>query len=188
MDDLNQTKIVANLRLAKLVYKRAISAGGCLFYKTGTDPRGLVQLLLIRYTNPDYPSLDDLGGKTDLEDRSILETIYREVEEETNNLITRERIFNALLPKASSVDGTIAPSSVSSFYNERSKYYLLLIRVDEDFFPDTTVFGVREHSDDIGRTIDWWPFDEARDRLSHRLANNDDLMRHLGTANSGTSP
>jgi 8-oxo-dGTP pyrophosphatase MutT (NUDIX family) len=160
-DDLSESKIV-NFNRKNLFYKNSISAGGCLFYRENK------QLLLIRYDDPRWFRLDDFGGKVDLDDSCILETISREVNEETNGQIS-EIMLKELL-KCSKVD---------FFYNARLKYYNLLVKVGDDFFPDTTVFGCTESYANIPRTIAWYDYNEIRNQLSTRLFNNRSIRHFL---------
>jgi hypothetical protein len=161
-DNLNQSKILNTNNYIQL-YTNSITATGCLFYKI-VD--GIIWLLLIKYINPEHPLLDDFGGKADITDMTIMQTIMRELSEETNGVIAGEYIEHLV-------------NESPAFYNKQSKYYVKVVCVDDSFYPDTTVFGDFEGIDYISRTVSWYKFNEVRDKLAHRLQLNNELMRFL---------
>lgn len=161
-DNLTESLIINSQNYAQS-FTNSISAAGCLFYKI-VD--GEVWLLLIKYINPEYPLLDDFGGKVDITDNSIMETIMRELSEETNGIISGDYIENLI---------NVSPA----FYNKKSKYYMKTVCVDNSFYPDTTIFGDFEGTDRISRTIGWYKFNDVWDKLAHRLQFNDMLMCFL---------
>lgn len=163
-DNLDKS-IILNTNNYIQLYTNSITAGGCLFYKI-VD--GEIWLLLIKYSSPEHPLLDDFGGKADITDRSIMQTIMRELSEETNGIITGEDIEHLV---------NVSPA----FYNKQSKYYVKVVCVDNSFYPDTTVFGDFEGVDYISRTVGWYKFNEVRDKLAHRLQLNEQLMSFLNS-------
>jgi hypothetical protein len=143
------------------MYYNTISACGSLFYKL-VD--GILYLLLITYADPEWSRYDDFGGKIEFTDASVIDAIIRETSEETNDIINKK-----ILRKCDYDD----------FYNRQSKYYNILIEVDDDFFPDTTIFGEFENTDRIKRTVDWHKYDDCKNNLAHRLLNNKKLINFL---------
>lgn len=129
-----------------IVDNKVVTAAGCLIYKRTPE----IHVLLIRYANPRWPLLDDFGGKVDVDDTSVDETIVRELSEETNNIITK------------------IPGNYVDFYNPTSKYLCRVVEVSSDFYEDTSVFGDRETKDNIPRTVAWykWPAAGLAQRLS----------------------
>jgi hypothetical protein len=168
-DNLSESKIV-QINDRKNMYNNTISAAGCLFYKDTTNGK---ELLLIKYADPTWPKLDDLGGKVDNMDKSIIETIVREVGEESNNIISESQIRSLLAKKEN-----------MHIYNKQSKYYLILVKVDEGFFSDTSVFGNKEEHDKIIRRINWYNFPKIKLQLAYRLLGCAKLMQAL----SGNTP
>ncbi len=160
-DNLEETKTVQNLH-TDVLYKRTISAAGCLIYKI---LGGEVYLLLIKYNDPNWPMLDDLGGRIDGSDTSVIGAITREVSEETNNVID-SNLFKSM-------------HMTNSFYTLKSKYYVVLVRVDDNFCKDTTVFGDKEIHDNIYRTINWFNLRDVKDTLAQRISTNTDLVNFL---------
>ena len=148
MDQLNNGVVVQSLASAG---RNAISAGGILFVKI-VD--GKTYLLLISYQDPNWPLLDDLGGRTEVTDTSIFETIDREVAEETNDIIK--------------VDSQNL--ECMRVYIPKSKYLCLIVKVDPDAYLDTCVFGTFESTDKIHRTIEWHELtNELKPKLSQRI-------------------
>jgi 8-oxo-dGTP pyrophosphatase MutT (NUDIX family) len=165
-DDLSQTK-TTKMTDRKNLYANTISAAGCLFYEDTAD--GHKQLLLIKYADPKWPRLDDLGGKIDEQDATIYDAIIREALEETNHVISDTEMRQLVTNQKN-----------KHFYNKQSKYYLILVKVDNHFYPDTKVFGQQEEHDQILRTISWYKFDDVKGQLAYRLLYISQLMTELG--------
>lgn len=165
-DNITESKIVDNLSDSTKTYENTISACGSLIYKVEDNK---VKLLLIKYTDIKWPRLDDFGGKIDITDMSVFDAMSREVSEETNNIIKGDYL-KILINK-----------NTLTFYNKQSKYYLWLIKIDNNQFQDTTVFGNIEFSDNIERNINWYDFDEIKNNLALRLLNNEELMKYLSS-------
>ena len=85
-----------------------IKAGGILFYKIVNN---VPEFLLIEESK----FISDFGGKTELYDDTIYDTIAREVDEETNSIFDKETILNILY------------DNNKFFYVCKSKYLLFLI-------------------------------------------------------------
>lgn len=165
-DNLTESRIVSSLKDKKSLYLNSISACGCLFYKIVDDE---LYLLLISYKDKEnWPKLDDLGGRIDAQDQTVFDGISRETCEETNEQITHEYIAKRL-----------KENEYKSFYNNSSKYYCILLEVDDSFFNDTTVFGEFEKTDQIYRTIHWFKYQEVKNNLAIRLLKNKELIEHL---------
>jgi hypothetical protein len=150
-DNWQEFKVTDNMR--ENGYPNTISAAGCLFRKGD-------KVLLIKYLDPNWPKLDDFGGQIDHGDSSPLETIIRETIEESNGVITRY-MMECMLSDM---------SNVSFYYTKASKYYGVVIEVSDDFFPDTSVFGELEETDNIYRTVAWYSLKEAEKNLCYRVS------------------
>lgn len=157
-DNPSESKIA----LMSDMYPRSVTACGCLFYKVNP-----LRLMLIKYADPRWPRYDDCGGQIDVTDSSVQEAQIREVCEETNHQIPYEEIRKRIT----------ASSEVS--YNHMAKYYVTLIKVEEEFYPDGSLFGNCEEHDQIKRTIDWYPYTLVRDQLAMRLAKCKELLGTL---------
>ena len=170
-NNLSESKIVTSLTAKTKLYENTISACGCLFYRIKNKK---VELLLISYADPNWPKLDDFGGKIDEADNSVYETIARETSEETNNILTKEYISDRLSDD----------EDFESFYEKQSKYYLVLLRMSKKLYTDTTVFGNFEETDKIKRTINWYDYENVKSKLAYRLSKNSELIKHLDNLNS----
>jgi hypothetical protein len=119
-----------------------IRAGGVIFYKF---QGGKLKLLLINKTHDQL--YEDFGGKTDMEDYTILDTITREIYEESNKIIKKKFIMRKLLNKNS-----------CELYNNKSKYLVFLIKLN--FHVTGKQFGNKEIHDDIDRTVEWIDYEK----------------------------
>jgi 8-oxo-dGTP pyrophosphatase MutT (NUDIX family) len=125
---------------------KPVRAGGVIIYKF---TRKGMELLLIENRG----QYEDIGGCTDISDKTYIDTIVREVYEETNKLIKRKNTRQKLV-------------SSSNVYISISKYVIHFIEATERQKKLTLKdFGPKEIHDDIERTIQWIP-------LSHFLDSN----------------
>ena len=170
-DDLTQSRVVPSLNAKSKLYTNTVSACGCLFYRIKSKK---LQLLLIYYEDPNWPKLDDLGGQIDDSDDTIFDAIARETSEETNNVITKEYIMERFADK----------KDIEEFYNQQSKYYVVLMKVKKTFHPDTEVFGNFEKTDKIKREIKWADYETVKQNLAYRLLKNKKLMDYLDNLNN----
>jgi len=135
--------------------KSPTTAAGILFFKV-ID--GKIYLLLISYNEKKYSLLDDLGGRAEVYDQSIFQTINREVAEESNDLIQ--------------VDSQNL--QCNQVYVADSKYLCLIVKLDSDAYQDTSIFGTFESTNKFERTIKWYEFtDQLKPQLSHRIRQSD---------------
>ena len=162
-DNLAESKLVTDLADKTQIYTNSISACGCLFYKRGANSE--IELLLIAYADPNWPRLDDLGGKIDLTDETVDAAIAREVSEESNRMIEVDYIAHV--------------HDIPTFYNHQAKYVVKCIEVNNEFFPDTDLFGTVETHDNIERTIKWYKYTEIKTKLAYRLYYNKNLIEYL---------
>jgi ADP-ribose pyrophosphatase YjhB (NUDIX family) len=134
---------------------KPIRAGGVLFYY---QDDGEPEILMIK--NRGY--YEDFGGKTEMVDRTIEDTIAREVEEESNSVFHRDEIRSYL-------------SDRNTINAHNSKYLLYFVKLDK--YCDTSVFGDREYHDGFDRTVEWIPYSQLMDKdfikksLHYRLRN-----------------
>ena len=90
--------------------KYEIKAGGVIFY---TFDRSCNKLKFLLINNNDI--YEDFGGKTDLNDKTIIDTISREVEEESNQIFSKKEIYEKIKNK-------------NPLYTKNSKYILYFCR------------------------------------------------------------
>lgn len=118
--------------------KYPIRAAGVLLYK---KDNGVVKLLVIHETKEDV--FTDIGGKTDKLDQNIKDTVYREVQEETNGLI------NMTLNDS---DIVYCGQRYLFYFQEATEYY------------NTYIFGDQEDSNGHWRTFHWINAREVLDK------------------------
>ena len=131
--------------------KKPIRAGGVLFVKDG-------EYLLQKKSKKNGFQYSDFGGKTDISDKDIIDTIIREVQEETNNqiLLTRNQLNKA-----------------KKKYLPKSKYLLFVIKTKRSFKKEIDQMGTQEINTDIMRTVEWNKpnYDEFHFRLKTYFKN-----------------
>lgn len=121
-----------------------VRAGGILFYKYNDDMTNF-DLLLINSRN----NYEDFGGCTDNDDENILDTVAREVEEESNKIFKKKFIMDKI-------------KETEPVYIKHCKYALYFIELDEYY--DPVDFGDREIHDNIARTVEWVSYDSFSDQ------------------------
>ncbi len=145
--------------------KKPIRAGGILYFKR---VNGKIFFLLIFNPWEKCKCFEDIGGKTDIVDLTIQDTISREVYEETNNLIeinlTKKLMENH-----------------ESHYIENSKYNLYLIEASEDIKKlNKHDFGLVENHTGWERTIEWIPQENIKKiKLHKRLIDIKKILLEL---------
>jgi hypothetical protein len=118
---------------------KPIRAGGVLF--THPDLGYLMQKKIIQKANKDpRPEFSDFGGKTDKVDTDIVDTIVRELAEETNNKLT--------LTRAELESG-------KARYFSDSKYILFIVAAPNSYSKEISEMGDRESHDGYLRTVEW---------------------------------
>lgn len=168
-DNITESKIVSKLNDKNQTFENSISACGCLFYQNTSDGK---KLLLISYQDPNWPNLDDFGGRIDDDDKSVFSAIVRETTEETNNIIN-----DSIIKKE--INNRYNKGEYKVFYNKKSKYYVTLIEVDNTFFPNSNIFGKIEKHDNINRVINWYFYKDVKNKLANRLRENNELLNFL---------
>lgn len=125
-----------------------VKAGGVLFY-IKKDLQ--VELLLISSQR----GYEDFGGCTDICDNDIIDTISREVEEESNGIFNKKYIREKI-------------KDLDPIYIKICKYVLYLVEVEE--YHDPLIFGSMEIHDNIERTVEWVKLsDLPNKKLNFRL-------------------
>ena len=133
---------------------KPLRAGGVLFYRKNPDT-DKYEIMLI-HSRDKY---EDFGGRTDKIDKTIIQTVAREVYEESNKIFKKKFIRSKL-------------KKTEPIYIKYCKYALYFIELKYYYHPE--IFGDREFHDNISRTIEWIPYDEFiekdfYDKLNFRL-------------------
>ncbi len=137
---------------------KPIRAGGVLFYRIGLN--NIVEFLLIE--NEYDKCFEDIGGKTDICDKTNIDTICREVDEETNKKISYDKMKEM-----------INNNDNDNIYVESSKYLLYIIKSDDEIQNlSETDFGDIELHTGYKRKIQWVSKnDYLKKTLNPRLMN-----------------
>jgi hypothetical protein len=121
---------------------KPIKAGGVLIYKKHNKQ---IKVLMIKTSYKNIDRYEDIGGKTDYIDTSELDTVSREVNEETN-LIINEQLIKQQLQDINN----------KCLYIPHGKYILYFIHANSyESGLTKECFGDRELHDNIPRTIEW---------------------------------
>lgn len=126
--------------------KYQIKAGGAIFYHI--DDKKNLKFLMIKNKN----KYEDFGGKTDMNDLSIEETVAREVEEESNKIFTKKEIIENI-------------KNLTPIYTQASKYLLYFYEIKDDTLYDPQIFGDKEIYENISRTVEWVPYFQIKSSI-----------------------
>ena len=149
-------------------YSNEITSGGVLFYKNNNNNNR--DFLMIK--NIDRDKYEDFGGCVDFKDSNVIDTIVRELLEESNN------VFNKFINK-DDLEKLLINSS--KYYNTNNKYLLIIAKLPISMNTiDLKDFGNKEKHDNINRCVEWINEDELlsrefRDKLNYRLLFKDFL-------------
>ena len=120
---------------------KPIRAGGVILYKRTNNNN--IEILLIKKIIGNVSRYEDIGGKTDSMDTNILDTISREADEETNNVVNKTIIKNQLI-------------NSNLIYSYKSKYVVAFTKANKyERKLNSDMFGTEETHDKIIRTIHW---------------------------------
>ena len=138
-----------------------IMAGGVLFYKYEENE---IKVLVINKNN----RYEDFGGKIDSKkDKNIIDTISREVAEESNNLFQNDYIIKKL-------------KSSNPIYLKDSKYLLYVLELEKEYPEDD--FSNREYHTNCFRNVELILFDNFITKLIHPrigICKNKKFMKKL---------
>jgi len=149
----SETKPKKDYQDRKLFYleddpKKPISAAGVLLLKNNNE------ILMQKIPKEDSYILSDFGGKVDLTDVTVIETISRELSEEINcGIFSKEtkKYLNQLTLMEMIEENTIFKS-----YAPNCKYLTLFVKFDENLYSlDMKKIGTKEEHDGIEREVQW---------------------------------
>lgn len=127
-----------------------VCAGGILLYRY----HNYQFQVLLQYL-PHKNMYEDIGGRTDEGDKSIFDTVSREVEEETNSVILANPISKQII-------------NCPRIYSVFGKYVLFMVKANSyERNLKTDQFKDKEQIDDIKRTIHWVPIKQLRNLYIH---------------------
>ncbi len=126
-----------------------ISAGGIIFfrYDIKTDKVKLLLQFVNRYDKYSKKSknqFEDIGGRTEQEDDCIQTTIIRELVEETNGLISKDKALSLL------------ENDYGKIYCHHGMYMMYVVQADSDIIRISTKdYGDKEFHTDKNRSFSW---------------------------------
>ena len=139
------------MKYPKKFKNRLFFGGGIILYHNG-------KILMQKTEDRDY--WEDFGGKTDKEDSSVIETAYRECEEESNQVITKE-FLSEMIDKN---------PDKCHYLLQSNSYFIYLIfvsRKDKEYLKSKN-FGKMEKHDKIKREVSWIdPSEELHPRIKY---------------------
>lgn len=128
---------------------KPLRAGGCMFYVVKDGKREY----LLRNTKWPKPNWSDIGGKTDRVDENILDTIVREVAEETNFQLFGEHDQAAA---EAALYEHFDSATMEMYYGEKSKYMLVVCEVSDSVRSlPMGRFGLEEGTDKMAHRYKW---------------------------------
>ncbi len=126
-----------------------ITAGGIIFYRYDikTDKVKLLLQFVNRYdkyTKQSKFQFEDIGGRTEDEDTCIQDTIIRELVEETNGLISKDKALSLL------------ENDYGKIYCHHGMYMMYVVQADSDIIRISTKdYGDKEFHTDKNRSFSW---------------------------------
>lgn len=124
--------------------EQEIRAGGLLLYRYEKDMKE-PEFLMIKSRD----KYEDFGGRTDMADKSIDDTICREADEESNGILNFEDMVELIKDK-------------QTIYVGDSKYLLYIVKTNKSYNPDE--FGTFEIHDKINRTVEWIKLSQLKNK------------------------
>lgn len=168
----NKTLVTYDLNKRPTFYfendiNKPIRAGGVLIYK---KYKGKIKFLLIRKLTFGDNMHEDIGGKTDIDDIDIYDTVSREVSEETNKVINQDEIKEQI-------------KKSTPLYVPFSKYLIYLVEANETQMKlKPSSFGDEEIHDSIKRKIYWiYAYNFIHDKYNFNPRMNNQTIKKFIT-------
>jgi hypothetical protein len=139
--------------------EKPILAAGVLFIKEENGKKYILMQKVIKKDKSDEYS--DFGGKIELKDDIIIDTISRELGEELNwGLYEKVKKKNIYLDTTEKLKNLILENIVKLIYQGTAKYFVVIAKIPKNIFFDFDKIGEFEKLDKINRTIHWISYDE----------------------------
>ena len=139
--------------------EKPILAAGILFIKLEKGKNFVLMQKVIQKNKPDEYS--DFGGKIDLTDEIIVDTIARELGEELNyGLYQKVRDEKVYLDTTEKLKDLIIQNIVKLIYQKTAKYFIVISKLPKNISLDFEKIGDFEKLDKINRTVDWISYDD----------------------------
>ena len=139
--------------------EQPILAAGVLFIKEEKGKKFILMQKKIEKDKTDEYS--DFGGKIDLDDNTIVDTIARELGEELNEgLYKKVQKENIYLDTTEELKNLILQNIVKLIYQRTAKYFVIIAKLPKDIMLDFEKIGTREELDKINRTVHWISYED----------------------------
>jgi hypothetical protein len=139
-----------------------VKAGGVLFYKYNN--KNELKVLVINKNN----RYEDFGGRIESrKDRNIIDTVSREVAEESNNIFQNDYISEEL-------------NKLQPIYIKDSKYLLYVIELDKEYSEKS--FSDMEYYSKCFRNVEWLLFENFITKSIHpriRICKNEKFINNF---------
>lgn len=144
--------------------EKPILAAGILLFKEDTK-----EVLVQKLPKDDTYQFSDFGGKIDMEDKNVIESIARELWEEINGGICRKK--NGKMCDLNGLKKLIHGGIKKKLYFPNAKYFLIFVSFNENKYElNMDKIGEKEETDQITRNVVWIPYQEFIDsHFSHNL-------------------
>jgi hypothetical protein len=137
--------------------EKPILAAGILFVKEENGKK----YVLMQIKKEKQDEYSDFGGKIDLDDQSIVETIARELGEELNfGLYDSKKTERKNFDNINELKKIIEENIIKKVYQERAKYFVIIAKFPENISLDFMTIGISEKLDKINRTVEWITYDQ----------------------------
>ena len=139
--------------------EQPILAAGVLFIKEEKGKKFVLMQKVIEKDKPDEYS--DFGGKIDLSDEMIVDTIARELGEELNyGIYEKVKKENIYLDTNEKLKNLIMTNIVKIIYQKTAKYFVIISKLPKNVFLDYDKIGNFEKLDKINRTVNWISYED----------------------------
>jgi hypothetical protein len=139
--------------------EQPILAAGVLFIKEEKGKKFVLMQKKIEKDKQDEYS--DFGGKIDIRDNTIVDTIARELGEELNKgLYKKVQNEKKYLDTTEELKNLILQNIIKLIYQKIAKYFVIIAKFPKDIMLDFKKIGTREELDKINRTVHWISYEE----------------------------
>ena len=152
--------------------EKPILAAGVLFIK---EENGKKQVLMQKVLEKDGREIySDFGGKIDLDDKTAIETIARELGEELNYAFYEIKKDNKIYLDSTKLKKNIQENIIKKIYQERAKYFVIMAKFPENINIDFNIIGDFEKLDKINRKVEWITYEQF---LKEYFGDNDKVSK-----------
>jgi len=145
-----------------------ILAAGILFLK---EENNKLMVLVQKVTEKNgIQTYSDFGGKIDMDDKTLIDTIARELGEELNNGMYMIKRGNNIILDKDQLKKIIQDNLEKSIYQSIAKYFIAFVKFPDDLFLDMKKIGDFEKLDKINRTVEWINFEQfIKEYFDHNI-------------------